>query len=268
MDPTRLDELAAWIDAYADATDDTLADLIAAILAIYEDVDPYSAREVAAAAAQAADQSNVSTLLSAGIAAQYLASILGIIGDTSVPVPTPQLIPIRGGVDMGKVYERPAKLVRRLVAKGVPFDEAWRRANAYIAALADGDVRLAQRQALDFTMAGLGVTGYRRILRPELSRDGSCGLCIAASDRVYKVGTLMPIHARCKCTVMPIVGGVDPGASLNNLSLGDLYDAAGSTSGKDLKKVRYSVNEHGEWGPVLTREGDAFTGPDDLLPAA
>lgn len=283
MDQQTLDALTAWIDAYADATDDTLADLVAAVLLAYEGVDFYSARQVAAAAAEAADQSNLATVIAAGIAAQYVASTTGIIAETPVPAPPPTLLLIRGGVDMTDVYARPAKMVRRLVSRGLPRDQAWQRAAAYLASLADGDIRLAQRQALVDTMSDLGVTGYRRVVRPELSRTGSCGLCIAASDRVYKVSPradrrarpsgatafpLMPIHARCKCTVLPIVGEVDPGSTLNNLSLADLYADADGTTRELLKKVRYEVNEHGEWGPVLTRAGDNFTGPQDLRPAA
>ncbi len=268
MDQPTLDELTAWIDAYADATDDTLADLVAAVLVAYEGVDAYSLRSVAAAAEQAADQSNVAILLAAGIASQYMTATTGIITESPLPAPPPSLLLIRGGADMTDVYSRPAKMVRRLVAKDVPIEEAWRQALAYLAGIADGDIRMAQRQALHDTMRALGVTGYRRVVRPELSRTGSCGLCITASDVVYNIGTLMPLHARCNCTVLPIVGALDPGSSLNNLSLGDLYGDADSTAGRLLKRVRYQVNVHGEWGPVISPAGQNFTGPQDLAPAA
>ena len=72
---------------------------------------------------------------------------------------------------------------------------------------------------------------------------------------------LMPMHSNCKCKIMPVVDGVDPGNSLNNLDLGALYEDAGSTRAADLKATRYQVNEHGEYGPVLGRDGDAFRGP-------
>lgn len=268
MDQQTLDALLAWIDAYADASEDVISDLLAALADIFSEVDAYDADQVLDAAQLAADQSSTAQLIAAGIAAQYVASTAGIIGDSPVGVPNFQLGPVRQGVRLNRVYERPTKLVRRLVSQGVPINEAWRRANAYIALLADGDIRLAQRQASDLALAGLGITGYRRIVRPELSRTGSCGLCIAASNRIYKTGNLMPIHNRCKCAVLPIVGDLDPGSSLNNLTLGDLYEAGGSTSAKDLKRARFTVSQHGEWGPILTREGDRFTGPAELLPAA
>jgi hypothetical protein len=41
------------------------------------------------------------------------------------------------------------------------------------------------------------VTGYRRVIHPELSKSGTCGLCVAAADRIYYVDDLMPIHTNC-----------------------------------------------------------------------
>lgn len=269
MPQPTLEELTAWIDAYTDATDDTLADLVAAVLLAYEGVNVYSPAAVAAAASEAADQSNTATLIAAGIASQYVAATASAIAETPFPTPPPGLLLIRGGADMRDVYERPAKMVRRLAANDVPLDEAWRQAMTYLENIADGDIRLAQRKALNDSMKALGVTQYRRIVRPELAKSGqSCGLCITASDVIYNTSVLMPIHAHCNCTVMPIVGALDPGSSLNNLALGDLYGDAGGLKGEQLKKVRYEVNVHGEWGNVLTRAGDAFTGPQDLAPAA
>jgi hypothetical protein len=54
----------------------------------------------------------------------------------------------------------------------------------------------------------------------------------------------------------------DPGQSLNADSLRELYRLGGGTG--DLARVRYAVNEHGELGPLLTRAGQAFRGPDDI----
>jgi hypothetical protein len=129
--------------------------------------------------------------------------------------------------------------------------------------------RAAYTAALERLQGDAGITGYRRILHPELSRTGSCGLCIVASDQVYKTSELMPLHNLCKCTVLPIIGALDPGSSLNNLTLADLYAAAGdSTHAHDLKRVKVTVRQHGEYGPVLVIAGQQFTGLDDLLPVA
>lgn len=140
---------------------------------------------------------------------------------------------------------RPPDLVR-------PVEAAIDR----VAAVADMDMQLADRAqaatVLQDNAERHDIRGYRRVIHPELSKGGTCGLCIAASDRVYHLDTLRPLHARCECTTLPIVGVQDPGSGLNNLDLGTLYEHAGSTSGKALKQTRYRVDEHGELGPVLT----------------
>jgi hypothetical protein len=82
-----------------------------------------------------------------------------------------------------------------------------------------------------------------------------------ASDRTYKSKDLMALHDRCKCTVLPIVNGQDPGLTLNGADLAAFYKSAGSTGAADLKKTRYVVHQHGELGPVLRAAGDKFTGP-------
>jgi hypothetical protein len=55
------------------------------------------------------------------------------------------------------------------------------------------------------------IRGYRRVIHPELSKGGTCGLCVAASDRIYHVSELRAVHGRCECTTLPIVGEQDPG---------------------------------------------------------
>ena len=100
-----------------------------------------------------------------------------------------------------------------------------------------------------------GITGWRRVIHPELSDGGTCGLCVAATTRVYRTGKLKPIHDGCNCGVMPIVGEDDPGDALNRLDLGDLYDdAGGTTDGWTLKQTRYQVGAGGQLVAVKTRE--------------
>jgi hypothetical protein len=105
------------------------------------------------------------------------------------------------------------------------------------------------------------VTGYRRVLHPELSRGGSCGLCVACSTRVYKSGNMLPFHARCRCEVLPIVtlpGGevLDVGDGINAADLSSLYNAAGgTTSGAALKETRWRVVRSGETGARLVDGG-------------
>lgn len=100
------------------------------------------------------------------------------------------------------------------------------------------------------------VIGFRRVIRPELSKNGSCGLCVVAATNWYTVDELKPIHNLCKCVTVPVVKGADPGFGWNQedlrKNLDTMYGAAGgSTYGKDLKRIRVKITEHGELGPIL-----------------
>lgn len=265
----QLSDLATWIDQYAAQTEELSAQTTAAVLAAFAGLNPYQAAAVATAAQQAADASDAAQLIAAGLAAQYLAMTAGQILGAPVGVPNLPLPPIRNRVPSPQVFERVAAHYRRQVARGIPHARAWDGAMKYAGLLADTNNRLAQRemsrQVLAYMSRTLGVTTYRRVIRPELSRTGTCGLCITASDQVYNVRDLMPLHDRCKCVVLPIIGDDDPGSSLNNLTVGDIRaDAGDSSHGWDLKRVRYVVNEHGELGPVLTVKGQRFTSRADL----
>jgi hypothetical protein len=154
------------------------------------------------------------------------------------------------------MFNRPARTLRALEAEGAPRGVADERARQRIESLVEDNVMLAQRFA-DSEMMQKAVNlderiiGYRRVIHPELSRTGVCGLCIAAADQLYKVGTLLPIHGNCKCTVAAVTKKFDPADDLNKADLGALYKQSGGTSSPELKRVRYQVDEHGELGPVL-----------------
>ncbi len=179
-------------------------------------------------------------------------------------------------LDPRAAYGRVADQYRyQVVAEGVPEQRARQKALVRVGSVAETDVTLAVREQVRKTLGGLrGITGYRRILRPELSETGPCGLCVVAADRKYKVEHLLPIHDRCCCDVLPILGDVDPGVFLNASDLNRLYSAAGGTSGyrKDgeqigLKAVRVALAEHGELGPVLVDDGQHYRGPADVARA-
>lgn len=103
-----------------------------------------------------------------------------------------------------------------------------------------------------------GITGWRRVIHPELSRSGTCGLCVSAATRIYTTSDLKPLHKRCFCTVMGITADSDPGDALNRVDLGDLYDdAGGTTDGWTLKQTRYQVGPDGTLvaAKVRTKQG-------------
>lgn len=179
-------------------------------------------------------------------------------------------------LDPGEPYGRAAEAYRyQVVAKGTPNERARAYALVRIAALAETDVTLAVREQYRKSLAGIpGVTGWRRIVRPDRSETGPCGLCVVAADRVYKIEELKPIHNGCVCEVLPIIGANDPGLVLNDDQLQAIYDAAGGTGGDVIKggkrhsgalqKIRVALVENGELGPVLVNADQHYRGPKEV----
>lgn len=161
------------------------------------------------------------------------------------------------------VFMRPAAVYRYAVSTDTPHADAVALAGQRIDDLVDDNLMLSQRlaqqqvlvQAVDLdtgkTKSGPRVVGYRRVIHPEKSKGGSCGMCIAASDRIYHVAELLPIHTHCWCTVAAITEDHDPADDLNAVDLKQLYAHAGGNTVAHLKRTRYQVDEHGELGPVL-----------------
>jgi hypothetical protein len=223
----------------------------------------YDDAQVAAFAAQAAALSKGARTAASGAQEAYLRQILALL-DTQPGRGLKVSIPdAPRGVDPVVQYTRPVEEFRRLRVSGLDEFEANERALRRLQLIGDTDVSLAVRDTSAQVLAAADkVTGWRRVVHPELSKGGTCGLCIVASDRLYHRGDLMPLHARCNCAVVPVVKGkADPGAALNADSLKALYQAAGSTKAADLAKTRYVVRQHGELGPVLTVEGEHFRSP-------
>lgn len=206
-------------------------------------------------------------LRTATLTAAYLARVISALtGRAIAPVPV-RVDPaaLRQGTGHAEVFGRVAAEYRRQVAKGATDTTARNAAVKRVRVIVSDDLALAGREANRQVLTNTrGVTGYRRVVRPELSAGGTCGLCIVASDRTYSRGDLMPIHAHCKCEVLPIIGQQDPGKSLNSDELAALYKSAGGNTMQKLKRTRYRVDQHGELGPVLTDADHDFRGPAEV----
>ncbi|SHX31868.1 Uncharacterised protein [Mycobacteroides abscessus subsp. bolletii] len=159
-----------------------------------------------------------------------------------------------------EIFTRPAVGFRWIESEGGAREDAARESGLRIDTLVEDNLMLAQRlaqaemiaQAVDLDNLGKSkIIGTRRIIHPELSSTGTCGLCIAASDRIYRVTELLPVHDKCKCTYGVVTEDFDPADQLNSMDLSQLYDDAGGTSAAHLKRTRYRVDHHGELGPVL-----------------
>jgi hypothetical protein len=180
--------------------------------------------------------------------------------------------------DPGDVYGRIADGVRYdIVANGLDDARARRRALVRVEAAAHTDITLAVRAQYDKALREgrtVRAEGWRRILRPDLSKHGPCGLCVVAADRIYSRSDLMPLHNGCVCEIMPIIDGQDPGLLLNRQDLDAIYRAAGGTGGEKvvlrngvpvrvspgLQAIRVALTEHGELGPVLVPARQNFRG--------
>jgi hypothetical protein len=260
LDAGLLEELEYWLAQQTAVSERLRENAAAAAEAAWAGFDSwYDTAAVTALGAELASLSTSAQQTTTGAVALYVDTVVGLISGTAQTLSTPPVPEIRGGVDLKLVHTRPAEAFKQAIATGSPEDKALDLAVNRGANLMRTDVALTERVATTRRYQQTGTKRYRRIVRPELSESGSCGLCIAASTRIYKVSQLMPIHPPwCKCRSMPLAGDVDPGALINEADLDALYAAAGSTAAADLTGVRVKVNQHGELGPVLSRAGDEF----------
>lgn len=176
------------------------------------------------------------------------------------------------GLEHDREYADPADAYGKIadnyrfnvVARGDDPVRAAEKALARVAVVASTDVTLAVREQYRRTMGQQKATAYRRVLHPELSETGPCGLCVVAADRTYKTEDLLPLHNRCVCEVLPVYGSQDPGIRLNGDDLGRIYDAAGGNTRDQLIKTRVVLTEHGELGPVLVHGEQHYRGPEEV----
>lgn len=249
----------------------TLADKVAAFLqqlwatmGVQDFYDNAKVGNFTAQAAQLVQQGRVAT---SEVTDAYLGEVFGLI---NVKAPTGALTVTDQprGIPMEDEFLRGVKDFRRFRAAGLDELVALQRGLDRDVNIATYDLTLAMRDTAHQRLTRANVRGYRRVVRPELSRTGVCGLCIAASHRIYRAGDLLPLHARCKCEVVPVGSEQDVGRVINDADLSMVYEAAGSTGAKALKRTKFAVHENGQLGPVLTAKGDAFRGPSDVQQAS
>ena len=158
----------------------------------------------------------------------------------------------RNGVTPLDVWNRPAEQFRFARSIEKASEEAQTVSVQRAQDLVETDVTLAARQEFARIMrATPTIIGYRRVIHPELTKSGTCGLCIAASTRTYDKRNLLPIHDHCVCTVLPYTDQDDPGDFMNRQDLDALYAAAGGTGAQELSRIRVKEFEHGELGTIL-----------------
>lgn len=171
---------------------------------------------------------------------------------------------VRAGAEPEDVYLRSIVTARAKVSEGIGLRDALHMGKTRAVSTAETDVALTQRAA----MAGdERVVGYRRVLTGK-----SCAFCGTASTQRYRRGDLMPLHQRCDCGVVPIMGTKDPGHVINKKLLSDLKSAGRKIGDPDYRNSRHlkvtadgqvimpkiAVHQHAELGPVLTDASHDF----------
>lgn len=257
----NVDRLARMADRHAQQRESIILQLIKLLFGLWGDFG--SSRDADARIALASKSATLvssATSNSRRLTRSYLQSTLHELGVSSPRLPSLADSYPRSGVTPLDVYSRPAEQFVYALSQGTSVDESRRIAATRLTGLAEQDVKLAERdEASRVYRAVKEVIGYRRIIHPELSKSGTCGLCIVASQRFYHAGDLLPLHGpSCNCDTLPVVDGDDPGFRLNDDDLKRIYAAAGSNAAEDLQNTRISINEHGELGPVLVKQGDHF----------
>jgi hypothetical protein len=210
-----------------------------------------------------------------GVSDSYMRQVLDLMEVTYAGLPEPVPAEPRG-IPLTKEYERPAKVYRRARLLGLDKLLADDRAIARAEQLATMDVALAARDARASRLAlAENVVGWRRLVHPELEAVPGhppgpvCGLCLVASDRIYRKLDKQQLHEFCRCTIAPVTATNDPGADLHAENLRRIYaDAGNATDRQSLAKTRYRVELHAELGPVLVNAKHAFRGPGDVRPDA
>lgn len=165
----------------------------------------------------------------------------------------------REGVTALDAWMRPAEQFRYHVSKGLRENAALVKALKRAEQMSHTDLLLARRNEMGaIYQATPKIEGYRRVIHPELSEDGtSCGLCVVAAQRVYKKAQMLPIHIECNCDTLPITRDNDPGKELNQDDLQAIYDEAGGNGAGDLLKTKVHFGKHGELGEIIKTSTDS-----------
>lgn len=256
-----LDRLTAMSDQHSKQRDGILALLIRLLFGTWRGFTAYDdADQLVGVAARSAMQAQAAGLRARRLERSYVAAQFRELGVPTRGLPEPLAGPLRVNVDPLDVWSRPAGQYIWARRNAQPVEEQRAALTQRLEALAGEEVITAARDETSrLYQSRSEVLGYRRVIHPELSKSGTCGLCIAASQRFYRSGDLMPLHGpSCNCDTLAVTADWDPGLKLNEADLQKIYDAAGSTAAAALQNTRITVDEHGELGPVLTREGDHF----------
>lgn len=159
--------------------------------------NPYDDRAVAAFTGEVGPIVAAGRARTANLTEAYLRRVLAQLG-VDAPRGRVEVPALPRGIPLEQEWARPAEHYRYQVSQGATPQDAHVAAARRAQALAETDLSLAMRDASTQTLVAVDrITGWRRIIHPEQSRGGSCGLCVAAATRIYHKRELLPLHANC-----------------------------------------------------------------------
>ena len=256
-----IERLQRMSDKHAASRESILLQLIKLLFGLWADFDKWDDADlVAGMAARSATLVESASGQARILNRSYITTTLRELGTEARDVPAVLNTYPRSNATGSEVYRRPVDEFIWRRRNGGTLEESREAFEQRLREVAEADMRAAEREEVENVLTrALEVIGYRRIIHPELSKSGSCGLCIVASAQLYRTDELMPLHGgSCNCGVMAVTKTDDPGLRINDDDLKSIYAAAGSTAADDLVNTRIKINDHGELGPVLVKQGDHF----------
>lgn len=155
------------------------------------------------------------------------------------PTRVDPLIAIRDtGIPKSVEYQRPFWESVKATRNGKDSASALQTGITRLTQLTDTDLQMAKVRQAQISLRARGVKTYRRVT----TSDNPCDLCEVAATQIYYTDDLMPIHPKCSCDIVEDDSDETPG------EIPDLI----------------AVHTHGEIGPMLTKAGQHFMGPQDL----
>jgi hypothetical protein len=269
---TEQQKYEVLVDRYAAEQASLIETLLRILLGVWFEFGWWGRPDmVNAAAAASAVHVDAATRRARRMSRAFVLRQLELLNATPTDLPDIEDAYPRSGSSIVEVYQRPARQTEHLIRERIKrepdtagwkvTDEEWAHFKERLSTIVSDDLAaVARDEATKVLRASPAIIGYRRVLHPEFSQTGPCGLCIVAADRFYTKGELLPLHGNCKCTISPVTKTQDLGLQLNADDLARIYAAAGSTYAEDLKRITVQVRENGELGPILTRQGENFRG--------
>lgn len=232
----------------------------------YRDADMKDFLDIALPIVQAGQETSV---VSTATYMQMQFELLGLDGEFSVPefaAVTGEAI--RNGTPPEIVYSRPFAEVWNALSKGHSLQEAIEMGADRLRQLIETDIQLSHTNtSKNILNKRQDVMGFRRVPTGAFT----CALCLIASTQRYHKFNLMPIHPGCDCRVAPVIDTEGVSQVLDPQLLEDIHKAIEDQFGfspRDARGIDFRkiviTRQHGEYGPLLARAGDRFTGPHDL----